>query len=77
MGLFVKQDEERSQLQQRIAADIAERQRAAAGRDTPGPDGVEDQRMVEGTSHLSKAGFVILTVLVVAIVTIIVAVSIH
>lgn len=68
MGLFVKQENERSQLQQKIAADIAERQRARdAAKDTP-PDGVDDSRLVEGTSHLSRTGLVILIVLILAVV---------
>lgn len=72
MGLFVKQTEERSELQQKIAADIAERQRAAAEKPV---DGVNDSRLIEGTSHLSWVGLVILIVLVVAVVGIVIYVS--
>lgn len=75
MGLFVKQDGGRSELQERIAADIAERQRAkAAGADKP-TDGVEDSKYIEGTSHLSRTGLVLLIALVVIVIGIVVFVS--
>lgn len=65
MGIIVKQDEARSELQQKIAADIAERQRAAAKGADVAMDGVDDQRIVEGTSHMSKTAMIIMIVLVV------------
>ena len=77
MALFVKQDEKRSELQQKIAADIAERQRARAINDQTPPDGVNDSRLIEGTSHMSWVGFVILGVLIIAVVIIVVVVSSH
>lgn len=75
MGLFVKQDQERSELQQKIAADIAERQRAKAESDASPPDGVNDSRMIEGTSHMSRTGFIIMIVLIAAAVGTIIYVS--
>jgi hypothetical protein len=75
MGLFVKQTEERSELQQKIAMDIEARQRAAAAGDKP-VDGVDDSRLIEGTSHLSWAGVVMIIVLVVVIVGIVIFISI-
>lgn len=75
MALFVKQDEERSELQQKVAADIAERQRARAQTDTSAPDGVEDSRLVEGTSRATRTGVIMLVVLIVAAVAIVIYVS--
>lgn len=75
MGLFVKQNEERSELQQKIAADIAERQRARALAEEKPRDGVEDSTLVEGTSHITKTGIIVLAVLVIAVVVIVVFVS--
>lgn len=75
MGLFVKQNEERSELQQKIAADIAERQRAAA-KEEPA-DHVNDSRLIEGTAHLSWVGIVIAAVLIIAVVGIVIFVSVR
>ena len=78
MALFVKQDEERSELQQKIAADIEQRQRAAARTTDTSPDGVEDSRMIEGTSHMTRTGWVIIIALiVVALIIIVIAVRTH
>lgn len=75
MGLFMKQDDGRSQLQQKIAADVAERQRARAKAEQTPPDGVEDSRIIEGTSHLSRTGLILLILLVAVVVGVIVYVS--
>jgi len=75
MGLFIKQDEGRSELQQKIAADIAERQRARANDEATPPDGVNDSRMIEGTSRMSRTGVILLSILVVIIVAILLFVS--
>lgn len=75
MGLFVKQNEERSELQQKIAADIAERQRARAQAAEKPRDGVEDSTLVEGTSHITKTGVILLVILIIAAVALVVFVS--
>ena len=75
MALFVKQDENRSELQQKVAADIAERQRAKAQNAATPPDGVEDSRLVEGTSSMSRLGLVVLIALIVSAVAIFIVAS--
>ena len=75
MGLFVKQNEDRSELQQKIAADMTERLRARAETDETPPDHVADSKFMEGTSHLTRTGIILLIVLVmVAAIVVILAV---
>lgn len=76
MGLFI-QDEKRSDLQQKIAADITERQRARDIENEKARDGVEDSRLVEGTSRVSKFGIALLVLLVAAVIAVVIIVGRH
>ncbi len=53
MGLYVKQSETRSQLQEKVAKELQERARAAAG-DGARPDGVEDSNYIKGTKQTTS-----------------------
>ena len=77
MGLFVKQNEDRSELQQKIAADMTERLRARAETDDTPPDHVEDSKFMEGTSHMSRTGIILLAMLIVAATVVIILAAIH
>ncbi len=77
MGLFVKQNEERSELQQKIAADMTERLRARAETDETPPDHVEDSKFMEGTSHMTRTGIILIIVLVVAAATVIILATVR
>jgi len=57
MSLFIKQDENRSKLQQEIAAELQEKLRKkAAAADQP--DGVEDSQYIKGTKTTSSLAWV-------------------
>ncbi len=57
MAIFVRQDEERTQLQERIAAELLERskQNVSSG---DLPDGVDDSQYMKGTKQTSSLGWV-------------------
>lgn len=57
MAIFVRQDENRSELQQRIAAELRERSKQNVN---PGdlPDGVNDSQYMKGTKQTSSLGWV-------------------
>ncbi len=50
MALFLKQDERRSQLQERIAAELQEKARQRAAENEL-PDGVTDSHYIKGTKQ--------------------------
>ncbi len=57
MAIFVRQDENRSELQQRIAAELTERsKRNVSSGDLP--DGVVDSQYMKGTKQTSSLGWV-------------------
>jgi len=57
MSLFIKQDENRSKLQQEIAAELQEKLRKkAAAADQP--DGVDDSQYIKGTKTTSSLAWV-------------------
>lgn len=53
MGLFIRQDESRSELQKRLAAELQERAKNQARKDDL-PDGVEDSSYIEGTKKTTS-----------------------
>ena len=57
MSLFIKQDEQRSQLQQRLATELQERARKKA-EEAELPDGVTDSQYIKGTKETSKLAWV-------------------
>lgn len=67
MGLFLKQDDQRSELQKRIAAEL-NRKAGEKHKMENRPDGVDDSNFVKNTASTSKiAWFWILLVVVVII----------
>ncbi len=53
MGLYVKQSDTRSQLQEKLAAELQEKARAKA-KEAELPDGVDDSRYIEGTKQTTS-----------------------
>ena len=51
MGLFVSQQDRRSELQERIAAELREKAKSSSLRDDAALDGVEDIKYLEGTKQ--------------------------
>ena len=51
MGLFVNQQDQRSELQERIAAELREKAKASSLQEKAAMDGVDDIRYLEGTKQ--------------------------
>ena len=80
MALFIRQDEERSQLQERIAAELRERNKAKTDFDVTPPDGIEDTQFLQGTKKTTSLGWLWLLVIglvFVAIIVLIILISIR
>jgi type VI protein secretion system component VasF len=70
MALFIRQSEERSKLQERLAAELQERakQRAALN---DRPDGVSDSQYLKGTKHTTSLAWVWILIALAAVVIVI------
>ncbi|MFZ3009819.1 MAG: hypothetical protein WA030_02245 [Candidatus Microsaccharimonas sp.] len=64
MALFVRQDENRTELQTRIAAELQEKARKKA-EEAELPDGVTDSEYIKNTKQTSKLAWVWLVVFVI------------
>lgn len=53
MGLYLKQNETRSDLRLRIESELRDKQRKKAELESELPDGVEDSRYIENTKRTS------------------------
>ena len=51
MGLFVSQNDQRSKLQERIAAELREKAKTSSLQEKASLDGVEDVKYLEGTKQ--------------------------
>ena len=77
MALFVNQNENQTELQKRIAADLREKAiRNSAGEGGAGFDGdetdlVEDSSYIEGTKETTSLAFVWLLVFIAVVITIV------
>jgi len=58
MGLYLQQKNERSELQQRIAAELNEKAKKKANVDTTKPDGVTDSAYLEKTKITTSLAWV-------------------
>lgn len=58
MGLYLQQNNERSELQQRIAAELAEKAKKKANPDADKPDGVTDSAYLERTKTTTSLAWV-------------------
>ena len=70
MGLYLKQDERRSQLQERLAAELQEKARARAEK-ADRPDGVDDSQYIKGTKKTTSLAWLWLLVALAIIVVVI------
>jgi hypothetical protein len=68
MALFVRQDQERSELQQRLAAELQERAKKRAENDTPPLPDIEDSSYLEGTKKTTSLAGVWIGIVVVALI---------
>lgn len=69
MGLFIRQDDNRSELQRRLAAELTEKARKRAEiEDQPLPDGVDDSTFVKDTTRTSRYAWIwVLVVVAIAV----------
>ena len=70
MGLYVKQNQSRTELQEKIAAELQEKARKKS-EPADRPDGVDDSRYIEGTKATTTLAPVWLIIGVAAIIVII------
>lgn len=67
MGLYVKQNQRRTELQERIAAELQEKARKKA-ETTDLPDGVDDSRYIEGTKTTTSLAWAWLIIGIAAVI---------
>jgi hypothetical protein len=68
MGLFVRQNEERSELQQRLAAELQEKAKKRAENDAARPDGIEDSSYLKDTKMTTSLAGVWIAIIVIALI---------
>jgi len=66
MALYVKQSDTRSQLQEKLAAELQEKARAKA-KEAELPDGVDDSAYIEGTKRTTSLAWAWLIIAALAI----------
>lgn len=71
MALFIKQNEERSELQQRIAAELQEKNKKKSI-ETDQPDGVTDSAYLKDTKTTTSLAWVWVSIVIFAVVALVV-----
>ncbi|MCA9327664.1 hypothetical protein KDA14_04005 [Candidatus Saccharibacteria bacterium] len=68
MGIIVNQQDNRSELQKKIAAELSEKAKKKHDATHDLPDGVEDSAYIQGTKHTTSLAWVWVLLVVVAVV---------
>ncbi len=70
MGLFVNQQDQRSELQERIAAELREKAKASSLQEKATMDGVDDIRYLEGTKQTTTLAWawILITIMAGAVI---------
>lgn len=68
MALFVNQNGNRSKLQERLAAELAEKTKKQAQIDNTPPDGVEDSNFVKDTKSTTSLAWVWVLIILFAVI---------
>jgi len=66
MGLFVSQNDQRSKLQERIAAELREKAKASSLQEKASLDGVEDVKYLEGTKQTTTLAWAWVVIVIMA-----------
>ena len=66
MGLYIKQDGQRSELQNRLVTELQEKARQRAKMNDR-PDGVEDSEYIKGTEKTSSLAWVWIVIVLIAV----------
>ena len=72
MGLFVNQQDQRSELQERIAAELREKAKASSLQEKATMDGVEDIRYLEDTKQTTTLAWAWILIAIMAGVVIVI-----
>jgi hypothetical protein len=67
MALFIRQDDQRSELQQRLASELREKAKARAENDKDLPDGVDDSNYLKDTKPTTRLAWVWMAIIFIAI----------
>jgi hypothetical protein len=70
MGLFVNQNDQRSKLQERIAAELREKAKASSLQEKASLDGVEDVKYLEGTKQTTTLAWAWVLIVIMAAVVV-------
>ena len=68
MALFIRQDDNRTELQQRLASELQEKARKRAQEDSKRPDGISDSAYIKGTVGTTKYAWIWVVVVVLVII---------
>ena len=68
MALFVRQNEERSELQQRLATELREKVKQRAEREGALPDSIEDSNFLENTKKTTSLAWVWIVIVVLVLI---------
>jgi hypothetical protein len=58
MALFIRQDDERSELQKQVAAELQRKARDNSLKHSERPDGVDDSQYIKGTKSTSNSAWI-------------------
>ncbi|PID32773.1 hypothetical protein CR956_00695 [Candidatus Saccharibacteria bacterium] len=67
MGLHVKQNQRRSELQEKLDADLRAKMEAQSKKDLETPDGVSDSAYIEGTKKTTSLAWAWLLIFIAAV----------
>jgi len=67
MGIIVNQNENRSELQKRIAAELTEKAKKKNEPTHDRPDGIDDSAYIEGTKQTTTLAWLWLVIVIVAV----------
>lgn len=68
MALFIRQDDNRTELQQQLATELQEKARKRALEDNKRPDGVADSEYIKGTVGTSRYAWIWVLVAVAVVI---------
>jgi len=71
MALFLNQDDNRTELQKRIAAELSEKAKKKAANTGKPMDGVEDSAYLEGTKRTTSLAWAWILIVIIAVVILI------
>jgi len=71
MALFIRQDEQRTKLQERVAAELRDKAKTRAGLENNTPDGVEDSNYLKDTKSTTSLAWVWIVIVILAVASLV------